>query len=133
MKRTRILTNFDIDSNNGLTLCPLGNFPSFHRLLIFSKSTFSKISFRNTVLVSNRLDQDQALHFVGPDLGPICSQRLCTDDTYSNSVARTLKKLCTSKGEYCTKQWFSPIAYVFKIVTRLKGKDLPPSGANSFL
>ena len=42
----------------------------FCRLLIFfSKSTFSKYSFGNTIRVSNSLDPDQARHFVGPHLG----------------------------------------------------------------
>ena len=31
--------------------------------------------------MSNRLDQDQARRFVGPDLGPNCLQRLSADDT----------------------------------------------------
>ena len=31
--------------------------------------------------MSNSLDPDQARHFVGPDLGPNCLQRLSTDDT----------------------------------------------------
>ena len=30
--------------------------------------------------MSNSLDPDQARHFVGPDLGPNCLQRLSTDD-----------------------------------------------------
>ena len=30
--------------------------------------------------MSNRLDPDQAQHFVGPDLGPNCLQRLSPDD-----------------------------------------------------
>ena len=42
----------------------------------FSKSTFSKNSYRNTISVSNSLDPDQAWHFVRPDLGPNCLQRL---------------------------------------------------------
>ena len=45
-----------------------------------SKSTFSKYSFRKTIWVSNRLDPDQARHFVGPKLGPNCLQKLSTDD-----------------------------------------------------
>ena len=53
----------------------------FCRLLIFSKSTFSKNSFRNTIRVSNSLDPDQARHYVGPDLDPNCLQRLSADDT----------------------------------------------------
>ena len=55
-----------------LTLCLLGNFPCFLRSVYFlSKSTYSKKSFR----MSNRLDPDQARHFVRPDLGPICLQK----------------------------------------------------------
>ena len=36
----------------------------------FLKSTFSKNSFRNTIRVSNSLDPDHTLLFVGPGLGP---------------------------------------------------------------
>ena len=44
-----------------LTLCPLGNFSCFFvGSWFFSKSTFSKNSFRNTIWVSNRLDPDPA-------------------------------------------------------------------------
>ena len=70
------------------TLCPPGTcFILFWRLLIFfSKSTFSKHSFRNTIWVSNRLVPDQAQHFVGPDLGPICLQKLSADDIRRQSV-----------------------------------------------
>ena len=42
---------------------------------------FSKNSRRNTIRVSNNLDPDQAQHFVNPDLGPICLQRLSADNT----------------------------------------------------
>ena len=52
---------------------PAGNFSMFFcRMVIFSKSTFSKNSFRNTIRVSNSLDLDQAKHFVAPDEGPNC-------------------------------------------------------------
>ena len=43
----------------------------------FSKLTFSKNSFRNTIRVSNGFDPD---HSVGPDLGPNSLQRLSADD-----------------------------------------------------
>ena len=43
------------------------------------KLTFSKNSFRNTIKVSNGLDPDEDRHFVGPDLGPNCLQRLSAD------------------------------------------------------
>ena len=64
-----------------LTLCMLGNFhASVVICWLFSKSTFSKNSFRSTIIVSNGLDPDQDRHVVGPDLGPNCLQRLTTDD-----------------------------------------------------
>ena len=53
-------------------------------LLFFSKSTFSKNSFRNTISVSNRLDPDQAQCFVSPDLGPISLPRLLADELVGN-------------------------------------------------
>ena len=46
----------------------------------FSKLTFSNISFRNTIRVSNSLDPDQDRHSVGPDLGANCFQRLSADN-----------------------------------------------------
>ena len=65
-----------------LTLCLLGNVSCFCRLLIFfPKLTFLKNSFRNTIIVSNSLDRDQARCFVGPGLGPNCLQLLSADDT----------------------------------------------------
>ena len=61
----------------------------FGRLLIFTKSTFSKNSFNRTIRVSNGLDPDQARHFVGPDQGPNCSQRLSADDKISSLQAKS--------------------------------------------
>ena len=46
----------------------------------FSKLFFSKISFRNTIRVSNSLDPDQDGRSVGPDLDSICLQRLSADN-----------------------------------------------------
>ena len=34
-------------------------------IFLFGQITFSKNSFKNTIRVSNSLDQDQAQHFVG--------------------------------------------------------------------
>ena len=51
-------------------------------------------------------------------------------DLRLNGVARTLKKLRTSKGAYWIKQPFSSIASLFKMRTSLKGKNLLPDGAN---
>ena len=66
----------------GLTKCMLGNFACFFVVCcFFSKSTFSKNSFRNTIRVSNRVDPDQARFHVGPGLGPNCLQKLSAEDT----------------------------------------------------
>ena len=46
----------------------------------FSKLTYSKKYFRNDIRVSNALDPDQDQHFVGPDLGPKCLQRLSAEN-----------------------------------------------------
>ena len=43
--------------------------------------------------MSNKLDPDQAQHFVRPDLGPICLQRLSTDDTRRNELKINMKVL----------------------------------------
>ena len=60
-----------------LTLCMLGNFPYFScQLLTFSKLTFSKKSFWNTIRASKGLDPDQNRHSAGPDLGRNCLQTL---------------------------------------------------------
>ena len=37
---------------------------------LFSKHNFSRKKIRSIIWVSHRLTQDQAQHFVGPDLGP---------------------------------------------------------------
>ena len=59
----------------------LGNFPCFCcRLQTFSKSTFSKNSFGNTIRVSISLDQNKGRQFVGTDLGRNCLQRLSADN-----------------------------------------------------
>ena len=47
----------------------------------FFKIIFSQISFSNTIKLPYSLDQDQARHFVRPDLGPNCRQVLSADDT----------------------------------------------------
>ena len=62
----------------------------------------------------------------------------CWPVFYTMGLARTLKKLRTPKGDYLKgdywiKQWFSSIASLFKMGTSLKGKNLLPEGANSFL
>ena len=46
----------------------------------FSKFTFSKNSFKDTIRVSNSLDPDQARCSVGPDLATYCLQRSSSGD-----------------------------------------------------
>ena len=46
----------------------------------FSNSTVLKSSFMNTIRVPKSLDPDKARHFVGPDLGANCLQRLSADN-----------------------------------------------------
>ena len=47
----------------------------------FSKSTFFENSFRISIRVSNNMNPDQDRHFVGPDQGPNCLQRLGCQQT----------------------------------------------------
>ena len=62
-------------SKRYLTLSPFGNCACF----LSSSHFFQNQLF--TIKVSNSLDPDQALDLVGPDLGPICLQRLTADVT----------------------------------------------------
>ena len=54
--------------------------------------TLWMFDFFNTILVSNNLDPDQAQHFVGPDLGPNCLQRLVADKKVAPSGQRVKYK-----------------------------------------
>ena len=65
--------------------------------IFFSKSIFKKKIFQNTIRVPNSLDPDQVTHFVGPDLGPNCLQRLLADDTSRQRVTvnRKVHRLLT--------------------------------------
>ena len=52
----------------------------FHNFVaVFSRLSFLKNSFTNSIRVSNCLDPDQDRPFVGPDLGPNCLQKLSAD------------------------------------------------------
>ena len=51
---------------------------------------FWKLDFFNTIRVSNSLDPDQARHFVMPDLGPNCLQRLSADIAGKELYAKQL-------------------------------------------
>ena len=47
--------------------------------------------------------------------------------------SKNTKNVTHIKGAYWIKQWFSSIAPLFKMGASLKGKNLLPEGANSFL
>ena len=47
----------------------------FYKISLFLVVSFSKMIFRNISRVPSSLDPDHAPHFVGPELGPNCSQR----------------------------------------------------------
>ena len=66
----------------------------------YSKFTFKKKYFKNTIRVSNSLDPDQDRHNVGPDLGPTCLQRLSemTKVTLSKERAKVPHIIC-SRGQ----------------------------------
>ena len=51
-----------------------------HTFIIVPYFTLWMLEFFNTIMVSNSLDPDQAGHYVGPDLGPNCLQRLSPDN-----------------------------------------------------
>ena len=51
-----------------------------------SADFFPKFSIRNPITVSNSLDPDQARHFVAPDLGQNCLQRLSADNNRKQRV-----------------------------------------------
>ena len=55
-------------------------------LVYFKINILKKNSLGNNISVSNILDPDQAPHFVGPDLGPNCLQRLSADNTSRQRV-----------------------------------------------
>ena len=74
------------DKNSNLTICMLGNYLFVHVFLssvdYFQNKCKKKIG--NTISVTLGLYPDQARHFLGPDLGLNCLQRL--------SVKKRLKK-----------------------------------------
>ena len=93
----------------------------FYRLLIFFNINFSKNYLRNSIRVSNSLDPDQAQHFVGPDLGPNCLQRLSADNTIRQKAKHNHYKIvkspkCIDENSYKRSHnklfCFSPQAFV---------------------
>ena len=63
-------------------------------MLTFFQINLKKI-FKNTILVSSSLDQDQDQHSVSPDLGPNCLQRLTVDSKNHQELLKLLGPLIT--------------------------------------
>ena len=61
--------------------------------------------------MSNRLDPDQARQFVGPDLGPICLQRLSADVT---TMAGTQSKIALPTCDKYNISWTGPSTFQVK-------------------
>ena len=74
-----------------------------HLLIFFSKSSFLKNSLRNTIKVTDSLDQDHARCFVGPDLGPNCLQRLSADDICRQGVNGSMSAVKEPKRNYISQ------------------------------
>ena len=74
-----------------LTLCLLGIFTCFCRLLIFFQNLpFQKFLSRIPRRASDSLDPNQAQQNVGPDLGPNCLQRLSAGVTSRQRVTQLI-------------------------------------------
>ena len=65
--------------------------------------------FFKTIRVSNSLDPDQAQHFVGPDLGPNCLQRLLADN--KSPLAGNTKQFVDTT--FWLKPWLKFISFGF--------------------
>ena len=86
----------------------------------FQNRLFQK-KIRNTIRVSSSLDPDQARHFVWPDLGPNCLQRLSAEDA---SKKRVKVKVVFGKVNVCqgTHKW---LKYVL-VQTNILLQGRPP-------
>ena len=72
--------------------------------------------------MSNSLDPDQAQHFVGPDLGPNCLQRLSADDTrqrvFGHSECRTVimfSNVCDLQNVGASTNYSKEKVFVLKV------------------
>ena len=76
-------------------------------IIIVPYFTLWMLDIFNTIRVSNSLDQDQGQHFVGPDLGPNCLQRLSADNKSGQRVK--YKKLVETT--FWLKPWLKLISF----------------------
>ena len=64
--------------------------------------------------MSNSLDSDQARHFVGPDLGPNCLQRLSADNTSRQRDFKKSTSLCLNTAEPYISQGTETLVHIVK-------------------
>ena len=86
----------------------------------FQNKFYHHFFFRNTVRVSNDLDLDQDQHFVGPDLGPNCLQKLSAGGKSRNKLGKRKKKPSLfqdeqTKGESWNQNKLSNIFFILTI------------------
>ena len=100
--------------------------------LFFSKSTFSKNSFRNTIKVSNSLDPDQTQSFVRLDLGRNCLQSYQQMKLASKDLMTVLDMIIFIM---CTVRIKIPVKCVPKIrmCTHFLNNSLPTGQLNVFV
>ena len=84
-------------SRHGFNSLPHGKFFMLNccLLIFFQNQLFRKKN--SGIPLSNRLDPDQAQHFVGSDLGPNCLQKLSADDTGMFKFSKR-QKLCNPES-----------------------------------
>ena len=88
----------------------------FCRLRVFQNQLFRKIHFRNQYHLSVKLFGFRSgWHFVGPDPGPICLQRLWADDTSRQQVTICIIISCC---------WPESLYTVKRILKNSQSKDL---------
>ena len=61
--------------------------------------------------MSNSLDPDQARHFVGPDLGPNCLQRLSADNTSRPLAGKEFNTKQLVDTTFWLKPWLKLISF----------------------
>ena len=73
--------------------------------------TLWMLDFFNTIWVSNSLDPDQARHFVGPDLGQNCLQRLSADNKSHPPAGKDLNTKQLVDTTFWLKPWLKFISF----------------------
>ena len=87
--------------------CSYYSFTLFYCAIFYSLNT----GFFNTITVSNSLDPDQTRHFVGPDLGPNCLQRLSADNKSRPLAGKEFNTKQLVDTTFWLKPWLKLISF----------------------